>query len=89
MARKRMVTRTIVSTIVTVKCADLVGNTVYKDAVNLSGTFKNTEGALKAAKKLMDSDSQKVLKVLDMQEQTQLYGMTEEEFMANANIIEK
>lgn len=89
MARKRMVTRTIVSTIATVKCADLVGNTVFKESVNLSGTFKNTEGALKAAKKLMDSDSQKVLKVLDMQEQTQLYGMTEEEFMANANIIEK
>lgn len=89
MARKRMVTRTIVSTIATVKCADLVGNTAFKKSVNLSGTFKNTEGALKAAKKLMDSDSQKVLKVLDMQEQTQLYGMTEEEFMANANIIDK
>ena len=89
MARKRMVTRTIVSTIATVKCADLAGDTVTKEVINLSGTYKNHEAVLKQARKLMDSESQKVLKVLDTIEETRMYGMSEEEFMANATIINK
>ena len=89
MARKRMVTRTITATVASLTCADTENDEVFKTTITISGSFKDKNAVLKKAQKMMDSDTQKVLKVTDTQETTQLYGMTEEEFIANAHPINK
>ena len=89
MARKRMVTRTITATTLTLLVADLDNEETTKEVLTLSGTFKTPALALKAAKKRMDSEHQSVLKVISMNEITDCVGMSEEEFLANAHHIDR
>ena len=87
MARKRMVTRTIVATKATLLCLDTETAEPCNITVDLSGEFDNDKALLKAAKKLVETDVVKVAKVVKTEVVRMLYKMDEAKFMANADEI--
>lgn len=87
MARERMVTRTVLSTKVTVLCLNTETAEPFNETVILSGTFKDNKAILKAAKKLLETEVVSVAKVVDVIIEEALYGMTEQEFIQSAKIL--
>ena len=87
MARKRMVTRTIVATKATVLCLDTEIAEPCNREVVLSGTFDNDKALLKAARKAIETDDLRVAKVVQAEVITKLYKMDETKFMANADDV--
>ena len=81
MARVKMVTRTVSMTICEVMMVDVTTATVSNGEVELSGTFDTKENALKAIKKLYETDTIKYVTVNSMFTDEVLYGMTEEMFI--------
>lgn len=84
MARKAMVTRTVLAT----KCKYISMNpetlTSEEKHITLSGSYKNATDALKKIKSLVNPEIELAVKMLDMEEDNKLYGMYEEDFIANA-----
>lgn len=87
MARVKMVTRTVSMTICEVMLVDVTSATVSNGEVKLSGTYDTTGNALKAIKKLYETDTIKYVTVTSMRNEEVLYGMTEEEFIMYANVL--
>ena len=99
MARRAIVSRTVVGTQVTVLGLDTVSAEPQNKTYTLSGSYftekKDAEGkviervidekkALKAVQKAYDTDTFKNIKVVDAQPVNKLYGMWEEDFITNA-----
>ena len=87
MPRRSMVTRTIETTKVLALCVDLSTETPYKAEFTLSGTFDTEKAIMKALKKVGDDDVHKVVSVLSTEVVETLYGMDEQDFIANAQIL--
>lgn len=87
MARVKMVTRTVSMTICDVMLVDVTTATVSNGEIKLSGTFDTKENALKAIKKLYETDEIKYVTVTSMHTEEVLYGMTEEEFIMYAHVL--
>lgn len=89
MARK-MVTRTMVTTDVTVLGVDTnIGEAVNR-TFTIAGSYKGKEeSALKAVKKQTEADGGVIVpvKVVDLVEHETLYGMSESDFIAHAEIL--
>lgn len=83
MARERMVTRTIEATAVTVLCIDTETAEPCNRTVEISGA-KDEKAMLKSAKKLIETDIFKVVKVVNSETIKALYKMPEAQFIANA-----
>lgn len=84
MARKPMVTRTIVTTKVNVLCMDLEFTEPCNKEVTLPRTYKTQDKLFKAVSDLINSDKIKAVQIVDSEEVETLYGMTEQEFIDNA-----
>lgn len=84
MARARMVTRTIEAKKVTVMCLDTETAEVYNNDVEISAAIKGEKATLKAVKKLIETETYKVVKIVAEETIKALYKMPEEEFIANA-----
>lgn len=84
MARKRMVTRTITSTIATATVYDIQSDEIKTFEYKLSGELSADE-ALKAITK--EHKEVRPLKVTDVSVQEELYGMPEEKFLELAGIL--
>ena len=86
-----MVTRTIKSTKVTALCLDIVTAEPLNKTFVVSGTYpsdpKGTAKLLKKVKYLADTETFKVVAIADTEVEENLYGMTEEEFIAGAKIL--
>lgn len=80
MARERMVTRTVSETTVTVMCVNVTTAKMSNEVYTL-GQVSNQSDALKALKKLHETDTFKLVAVVSMDVTEQLYGMTEVEFI--------
>ena len=80
MARERMVTRTVSETTVTVMCVNVTTAEMTNKVYTL-GQVSNQSDALKALKKLYETDTFKLVAVVSMEVSEQLYGMTEVEFI--------
>ena len=87
MARKAMVTRTIVTTKVEVLCMDLVEKVPVTKGYTLPRTYKNDEAILKQVAGLT-GDSVKAVSVLNKTEVETLYGMSEQDFISNAQVLD-
>lgn len=81
MARTPMVTRTIITTEVTALCLDVTTAEPCNKTCTLPRTYPNNEKLLKAAKSVMETDTLKVVHIVDTKEVESLYGMTEQEFI--------
>lgn len=87
MARKRTVNRTLVVTMATVLCADTEAGMMESEIIPLSGAIKSKEEALKSARKVIETDTYKVVKVLDMKQEKHFHTMPEEEYIANSTYV--
>lgn len=82
-----MVTRTITSTKVNVLCLELEKVEPFNKVVILPGTFKGNKAIDKAVHKVIDNDEVKVVHVVDVEVQENLFGMTEQEFIEHAKVL--
>ena len=87
MAKKPMITRTIQTTEVTVLCMDIPQGEPFNKDVTLPRTYKDNTAMLKAAAALIDTDEVKAVHIVRSEVKETLYGMTEEDFIANAVIL--
>lgn len=90
MARKPMVTRTIVTTKATALCLDTVKCEPMTLTVVLPRTYKNAEKLLKAVKERVEAENEdvSVAKVTSVEEVETLYGMSEQTFIDNAVVLD-
>ena len=89
MARTPMVTRTMKTTKATILCLDLKDKQpVYKDVV-LPRTYKDERSLMKVVKALYEDEHFKCVNCESFEVAETLYGMTEQEFIDHAKILEK
>ena len=86
MARESVVTRTIETTKVTVKVANLNTSTIEDVPVTLPRTYKNDEAIMKAVSKILPAH-QKALTVVTSEVKSAIYGMTEIDFLKYAKVM--
>lgn len=84
MARAPMVTRTIRTTNATLMCVNTENAEVNNIDVVLPRTFEDDTAILKAAKKYHETETNKVVAVVASSVSETLYGMSENDFIANA-----
>lgn len=87
MARVPMVTRTIVTTAVTVMCLDVEAGEPFNKTVTVPRTYKDDEALLKKVKPLIETETVKAVHIVDKEEIETLYGMTEQEFIQYASVL--
>lgn len=88
MARVRMVTRTINSTLVNALCVNPTTKEVEEKELTLAGTFDDDKALAKAIAKL-NTETQVVVSIYGSKVISKLYGMTEQMFLENATVIDK
>lgn len=88
MARKPMVTRTIVTTKVNVLCLDINSAEPFNKVVALPRTYKDEKKLLKKVEEVVNTDEVKAVHVVGKEEVETLYGMTEQDFITNATILD-
>lgn len=88
MARKPMVTRTIVTTKVNVLCLDINTAEPFNKVVALPRTYKDEKKLLKKVEEVVNTDEVKAVHVVGKEEVETLYGMTEQDFITNATILD-
>ena len=88
MARKPMVTRTIVTTKVNVLCIDIQSTEPFNKSVALPRTYKDDKKLLKKVEDLVNTDDVKAVHIVDKEEIETLYGMSEQDFINNATILD-
>ena len=88
MARKRMVTRTIDQTTAKVMCLNVTTAEVEIVTYTVSGELTGEE-LLKSLQKAYQTDTIKLVHVLEETVESVLYGMDEEEFIKLAKVLPK
>ena len=103
MARKPMITRTIISTTVTVLCMDLVNRTPVEKTLVLPRTYKDDKALMKVLSKEYDTEELKVASIAgympnltscykcgtNKKENQDIYGMTEAQFIQLATKLDE
>ena len=87
MARVPMVTRTIQTTKVVALCVDISTSQTSEKEYILPRTFKDDSHILKALAKIANDDNNKVVHIKHAEVYNTLYGMSENDFIANAKIL--
>ena len=87
MARKPMVTRTIKTTNVDIMCLNVQTGEPSTVSVTLGGVYKDEKAILKAAKAIVETDVIKGVHIVNTEINEALYGMTEQQFVENAEIL--
>lgn len=85
--RKPMVTRTITTTQVTVLGMDVEKCEPMNETFTVPRTYKDEEKLLKAVKAIGETDTYKIVKIVDTQVQETLYGMDEATFIQHAQVL--
>lgn len=85
--KKPMVTRTILTTEVTVLCLDLIKAEPFNKTVTLPRTYKDEKTMMKKVSAIIDTDEVKAVHVVDTKVNETLYGMTEEQFISMAEVL--
>ena len=84
MARKPMVTRSFEVTRVNVMCCDTDTAEVTNIEREIPRTYKDDNKLLKVVKEAIETDTLKVVTVVDKTVVSKLYGMSEIDFLKNA-----
>lgn len=87
MAREPMVTRTITATKITALCLNIETAEPFNKEVTISGTFKDEKSMMKAAEKLLNTETEKAVHIVSSEEIETLYGMSEQEFIQKAKVL--
>lgn len=86
MARKRMVTRTVVQTKAEVMCLNVITAEVSINTYTIGGSY-DSDSLLKALKPIFETDELKLVSVQDYTEAEILLGMDEDEFIRLAKVL--
>lgn len=86
MARKRMVTRTVIQTTAEVMCLNVTTAEVTVNTYTVGGSH-DSDSALKTLKSLYETDELKLVAVQDYHEEELLLGMDEDEFIRLAKVL--
>lgn len=84
---KNMVTRTILTTEVSVLCLDLIKYEPFNMDVTLPRTYKDEKTMMNKVSALIDNDERKAVHIVHSQVVETLYGMPEEEFIIAAEVL--
>ncbi|MCC8015274.1 MAG: hypothetical protein LIO87_08760 [Eubacterium sp.] len=87
MARKPMVTRTILTTKVNVLCLDVESAEPFNKEVILPRTYADEKKLLKEVQAVVNSDTVKAVHIVDTETIETLYGMGEQKFIDNAEVL--
>lgn len=87
MARKPMVTRTITTTKANVLCMDIQTAEPFNKVVTLPRIYKDDKTLMKKVQEVVETDTVKAVHVVDKEEVETLYGMTEQEFIQKAVVL--
>ena len=85
--REPKVTRTIETTAVTALCVNPETKEVFEKELTLARTYKNEKALKKAIEKATEGVDFKVVSVISTAVNKTLYGMSEDKFIANAEIL--
>ena len=88
MARKAMVTRTILTTKVNVLCMDTQTCEACNIDVTLPRTYKDDDKLFKAVQGVVNKDFIKAVQVVDVETVETLYGMSEQDFINGAFVLD-
>jgi len=88
MARKPMVTRTILTTKVNVLCMDTESCEPMNIDVTLPRTYKNEDKLFKAVQGEVNKGSIKAVQITDVETVETLYGMAEQDFINGATVLD-
>ena len=89
MARKPMVTRTILTTKANVLCMDINSCEPFNKTVVLPRVYKDEQKLMKAVKESVETETIKAVHVVDSTTVETLYGLTEEQFISMAVELDK
>lgn len=89
MARKPMVTRTITTTKVSVMCLDITQGETFTETMILPRTYADEKKLLKVVQETFNTDDKKAVHIVAKEEIETLYGMSEQDFINNATILDK
>ncbi len=90
MARTPQVTRTMHTTDVVVLCADLETAELYNEEITLPRVYQDSKKLFKVVAKELDVEEKtKVVQIVSTETKETLYGMDEQTFIKNAQILEK
>lgn len=91
MAKPRMITRTISTTVADILCLDIETGEACNRSFTFPGQFKKDNEILKAAAKKLETTEPNVhaVHVVGIAKLETLYGMTEADFLAHAEIMTK
>lgn len=87
MARVPMVTRTIQTTRANVMCLDIEKEEPVNKEVILPRAYKDEKAMLKQAEKVINTETVKVVHIVDFKVEETRYGMTEQQFIEQAEVI--
>lgn len=88
MARKRVVSRTVKQTTVTCLCVDCTANETMNQTFTLPYIYKDDETIMKKLKKEYETDTVKIVTIIDKAVVNTLMEMTEEDFIKAAHIVD-
>lgn len=86
--RKPMVTRTILSTLITVLCVNPQTAETFEQDFTLSGKHTDKDKVLKKVSKLYNTKDCTIVAVHELKEVNELYGMDEADFIKGAKILD-
>lgn len=89
MARKPMVTRTITTTKANVLCMDIQSAEPFNKVITLPRTYKDDKTLMKRVQEAVETENIKAVHIVDKEEVETLYGMTEQEFIEKADVLDK
>lgn len=89
MPRIPQVTRTIQTTEVTVLCLDIETGEPFNDYLVLPRTYKDEKAMLKQVEEVVNTDTVRAVHIVDSEVKKTRYGMSEQEFIKHANVLEE
>lgn len=87
MARVPMITRTIQTTLCDVLCLNVETAEPFNKQISLPRTYKDENSMLKQAKSVLDTDTEKVVQIVNSKVEETRYGMSEQEFIKHAQVM--
>ena len=88
MARKPMVTRTLLTTKANVMCLNILSGEAENKVVTVPRTYKDDKALLKAVTPIVEAEENiKAVHIVHSEVIETLYGMTEQEFMERAVVL--
>lgn len=86
--RKPMITRTIISTLVTALCVNPQTAETFEQEFTLTGKIDDKDKVLKRVSKQYNTDDCTIVAIRELKEVNELYGMDEAVFIREAKILD-